>query len=93
MNRQELIEAIAARLGCTQKTAGDFLEATIAEITTELKTGQNVTITGFGTFRISRRKARSGVLPRDPTVRIEIPAVNVPAFTAGKTFKDALQAK
>lgn len=91
MNRQELIEAVAAKLGITQKAAGDFLEGTIAVITQELKSGNQVTVTGFGTFRVSERKARSGVLPRDPNTRIQIPALKVPAFTAGKTFKDSIR--
>jgi DNA-binding protein HU-beta len=91
MNKQELIELIAENAGVTKKLAGDILDAAIAGITQGLKNGQTVTVTGFGTFRVSARKARSGVNPRDPKQRIQIPALRVPAFRAGKTLKDAVR--
>jgi len=91
MNRQELIDALAAKLGLSKKLVTEVLEGLIATITEELKKGKNVTVTGFGTFRISNRAARSGVSPRDPNQRIKIPALKVPAFRAGKTLKDAIR--
>ena len=51
----------------------------------------SVTITGFGTFRVSERAARSGVNPRNPEQKIQIPAMKLPAFKAGKSFKDAVR--
>ena len=91
MNRQELIEAIAAKLGISKRLASDFVEGFIAVVTGELRKGNNVTVTGFGTFRVSQRAARSGVSPRNPQQRIQIPALKVPAFRAGKTLKDAIR--
>lgn len=91
MNKQELIEAVADKTGLTKKMVGDVLDAAISTITSALRLGQNVTVTGFGTFRVSTRKARSGVSPRDPEQRIQIPALKVPAFKAGKTLKDAIR--
>lgn len=91
MNRQELIEAIAAKLGLSKRLVTEVLEAFIGTVTGELKKSNNVTVTGFGTFRVSQRAARSGVSPRDPNHRIEIPALKVPAFRAGKTLKDAIR--
>jgi len=91
MNRQELIDALADRLGLSKRLVAEILEGLVATITVELKKGKNVTVTGFGTFRVSHRAARSGVSPRNPTQRIEIPALKVPAFRAGKTLKDAIR--
>lgn len=91
MNRQELIDALAEKLGLSKRLVTEVLEGLISTITAELKKGNNVTVTGFGTFRVSQRAARSGVSPRNPQQRIEIPALRVPAFRAGKTLKDAIR--
>ncbi len=91
MTKQDLVTAIAAAAGITKKTADVSLNAVIEAITKELKRGKSVTITGFGTFRISKRAARMGVNPRNPSEKIKIPAMNIPAFKAGKTLKDAVR--
>jgi len=91
MTKQDLVNAIASSAGLTKKAAGDALEAVIASITGELKKGNNVTITGFGTFRVSKRAARTGVNPRNPSEKIKIPAMKLPAFKAGKSLKDAVR--
>ncbi len=91
MTKQDLVSAIADQAGLTKKAAGDALEAVIASITGELKKGNSVTITGFGTVRISARAARTGVNPRNPSEKIKIPAMNLPAFKAGKSLKDAVR--
>lgn len=91
MNKQDLIAAVAAAAGISKRTADETLEALIGAITAELKKGRKITITGFGTFRISKRAARTGVNPRHTTQRIKIPAMNVPAFKAGKSLKDAVR--
>ena len=91
MTKQELITSIAAAAGVTKKTAIVSLDAVLDSITGELKKGKNVTITGFGTFRVSKRAARTGVNPRNPSQRIKIPAMNIPAFKAGKSLKDAIR--
>ena len=91
MSKQELIAAIADAAGITKRAGSDALEALISTVTKELKKGHNVTVTGFGTFRISKRQARTGVNPRNPTQKISIPAMKVPSFKAGKTLKDAVR--
>ncbi len=91
MTKQDLVAAVAAGAGISKRVASDALEAVLATVTKELKKGNNVTITGFGTFRISHRAARTGVNPRNPTQKIKIPAMNVPAFKAGKSLKDAVR--
>jgi len=91
MSKQDLINAIANAAGITKRAASDALESIIGTITSELKKGRNVTVTGFGTFRVSHRAARMGVNPRNPTQKISIPAMKVPAFKAGKSLKDAIR--
>ncbi len=91
MTKQDLVAAVAAGAGVSKRVASDALEAVLASVTKELKKGNNVTITGFGTFRISHRAARTGVNPRNPSQKIKIPAMNVPAFKAGKSLKDAVR--
>jgi len=91
MTKQDLITAIASAAGVTKKTANQSLDAVLESITKELKKGKNVTITGFGTFRVSKRAARTGVNPRNPSQKIKIPAMNIPAFKAGKSLKDAVR--
>jgi nucleoid DNA-binding protein len=91
MTKQDLVAAVASAVGVSKKVAGEALEAVLSTVTKELKKGKNVTITGFGTFRISHRAARTGVNPRNPSQKIKIPAMNVPAFKAGKSLKDAVR--
>lgn len=91
MSKQDLIAIIADASGITKRAAADALEALVGTVTKELKKGKSVTITGFGTFRVSKRAARSGVNPRNPSQKISIPAMKVPSFKAGKTLKDAIR--
>ena len=89
MTKSALVASIADKAGLTKKAAGDALEAFIATITETLSGGGQVTITGFGTFKISHRKARTGVNPQNPSQKIQIKASNVPTFKAGKQLKEA----
>ena len=91
MTKQDLVNTAATKAGVTKKAAGEVLDAILAAITASLKKGQNVTITGFGTFRVSKRAARTGVNPRNPSEKIKIPAMKLPAFKAGKSLKDAVR--
>lgn len=91
MTKQDLVAAIASAAGITKKTASESLDAVLDSITKELTKGRNVTITGFGTFRVSHRAARTGVNPRNPSQKIKIPAMKIPAFKAGKSLKDAVR--
>ena len=91
MTKQDLINAAAQAAGITKKSAAEALDAMLGTITKSLKKGDNVTITGFGTFRVSKRSARKGVNPRDPKKEIKIPAMKLTAFRAGKTLRDAVR--
>jgi len=91
MTKQDLVASVASSVGVSKKVAGEALDSVLSSITMELKKGKNVTITGFGTFRISHRAARTGVNPRNPSQKIKIPAMSVPAFKAGKSLKDAVR--
>lgn len=93
MNKAELINRIAEKIGVSKKQAEDMLEAMLEITTNTLKEGGEVTLTGFGTFSAKERSARGGVNPQKPSERIQIPAVTVPKFKAGKALKDALKNK
>jgi|TARA_B100000427_G_C15221993_1_gene469427 DNA-binding protein HU-beta len=91
MTKQDLIAAAAAASGVTKKDSQAVLDAVLDTITASLAKGESVTITGFGTFRVSERAARNGVNPRNPQEKISIPAMKLPAFKAGKSLKDAVR--
>lgn len=91
MTKQDLVAAIAQKAGLTKKAAADALEAVVSTVTATLKKGDSVTITGFGTFRVSARAARTGVNPRNPSEKIKIPAMKLPTFKAGKSLKDSVR--
>jgi DNA-binding protein HU-beta len=89
MNRAELIEEVA-KATCTKKEAEEAVGATLAAIQKALKKGDSVTLVGFGTFSVSKRKARKGRNPQTGEV-IKIAAKKVPVFKAGKGLKDAVK--
>lgn len=91
MTKTEMVDAVATSAGITKKSAAAVLEAVTDIITKDLKKGNNVVITGFGTFRVSKRVARTGVNPRNPSEKIKIPAMKVPTFKAGKALKEAVR--
>ncbi|MFA5134810.1 MAG: HU family DNA-binding protein [Patescibacteria group bacterium] len=93
MNKAELINRISEKVGTSKKQTEDMLEAFEQIITGKLKEGEEVTLTGFGTFMARERSARAGVNPQNPSERIQVPAVTVPKFKAGKSLKDALKNK
>jgi len=93
MNKAALIEKIAAEAAVTKKQAEDMIEGLVKIIIDELKAGNEVTITGFGTFMAKTRHARGGVNPQKPSERIQIPEVKVAKFKTGKTLKDALKGR
>lgn len=90
MNKDKLIDAVAAKLGSTKSEAERAINATLDEVTSALSQGEEVSLTGFGTFAVSSRKARPGVNPRTGE-KIQIAAVKVPKFRAGKNLKEAVR--
>lgn len=91
MTKQELIEEIAAKCGITKRAAAMAMDVLVDSIGKMLKKGSKVTITGFGTFSVSKRSARSGVNPRNPHQKIQIPAMKTPHFKAGKSLKEMVR--
>lgn len=89
MNKQELIENIAASADITKAAAGRALDSVLDSITDSLKKGDAVVLVGFGTFSVRSRAARIGRNPQTGQ-EIRIEAANVPAFKAGKALKDAV---
>lgn len=91
MKKGEFIERLAEKLGVNKSQAEAFVDAFETTIIDTLQKGDDVTLTGFGTFMAKTRSARMGVNPQNPSERIQIPEVIVPKFKAGKTLKDALK--
>lgn len=89
MNKAELIEEIA-KVTCSKKEAELALGAALAAIQKTLKKGGTVTLVGFGSFGVAKRKARKGRNPQTGEV-LKIKAKKVPTFKAGKGLKDAVK--
>jgi DNA-binding protein HU-beta len=90
MTKADLVEKIASDAGLSKADAQRALDAMIENIKKALKKNQKVTLVGFGTFSVSKRKARKGRNPRTGE-EIKIPASKVPKFTPGKGLKDAIR--
>lgn len=90
MNKSALVDHIAAKTKLTKKAVADVLEAFMGGVMTTVKKGESVTLTGFGTFKASKRQARTGRNPQTGA-SIKIPARTVPAFRPGKEFKDMVK--
>jgi DNA-binding protein HU-beta len=90
MTKTELIDKVSSSAGITKAEAGKTIDTTLKSIGVSLKKGQKVILVGFGTFSVSKRKARNGRNPRTGK-EIKIPAIRVPKFTAGKILRDAVK--
>jgi len=91
MTKQEFVAEVARRSQLTTRDAGKAVEAFLETVTEQLKRGGEVTFTGFGKFTTQQRAARTGVNPRNPTEKVEIPAARVPKFSAGSSLKSAVK--
>ncbi|MBQ1507528.1 MAG: HU family DNA-binding protein [Ruminococcus sp.] len=92
MKKTELISAIAEQSGLTKKDAEAALTAALDTIVKAVAEGDKVQLSGFGIFEQRQRNARTGVDPRTGNP-IEIAATKVPAFKAGKAFKEVVNQK
>ena len=90
VNREMLVHAIVDKTDLSKKDIEAVLECMLDVITGELQKGNKVTLTGFGTFKVSQRAQREGINPQTKA-KITIPAMTVPKFTAGKTLKEAVK--
>jgi DNA-binding protein HU-beta len=89
MNKGELIDVVAGEAGLSKADATRAVEALLGAVTKALKSGDQVSLVGFGTFVAKKRAAREGRNPRTGEM-IKIPASVVPSFKAGKALKDAV---
>ena len=89
MTKSDLIERLAGKAEMTRPRAEELLDFLLNDVTEALKKGEKVNISGFGTFTVSNRKARTGRNPKTGEP-IEIPASRSAKFKAGKTLKEAL---
>jgi DNA-binding protein HU-beta len=92
MNRGELVDAIAAKAEVTKKDADTLIGAVLDTIMEAVAAGDKVTLVGFGSFESRERAAREGRNPQTGKT-LQIPATTVPAFSAGKQFKDMVADK
>ena len=92
MNKEELVQEIAKKSSVTQKEASEVLGALIETIQKTVSKGKKVTLVGFGTFESRKRAARIGRNPQTGK-ELKISATTVPAFSAGKKFKEAVNKK
>lgn len=90
MTKAELIEKMAKDAGVSKAAAGKALDSFVDGVKKTLKKGNKVALVGFGTFSISKRKARKGRNPRTGET-ISIKATKAPKFTSGKAFKEAVR--
>ena len=90
MNKEELVKAVAASAKLSQKDTAEIISATIYTIQKTVSKGKKVTLVGFGTFEPRKRAARVGRNPQTGK-EIKIAAKTVPAFTAGKKFKELVK--
>jgi len=89
VNKEELVNAVAAKTKLSKKDTEATVNAAVDAITAALAKGDKVTLVGFGTFQVRERAAREGRNPRTGGV-LKIAARKAPAFAAGKGLKEAV---
>ncbi len=87
MNKAELVEEVAGKVGLTKKETNNVVDAITSAITDSLVRNEKVILVGLGTFEVRRRKTRTGVNPQTRQ-RLVIPAMNVARFKAGKGLRE-----
>ena len=90
MTKDEMMAVMAESSGISKRQATEALGAFMHNVTKSLKAGNKVSFAGFGTFAVSKRKARAGRNPQTGAT-IQIPATKVPVFRAGKNLKEAIK--
>jgi DNA-binding protein HU-beta len=91
VTKQEFVDQLASKADLSRRDAAKAVDAFLDTITESLKSGQEVSFTGFGKFSTQRRAARQGVNPRNPSQKVQIPAATVPRFSAGSQLKQAVR--
>ena len=89
MNKDDLIAKVASEVNVSKADAAKAVDAVFGNITSTLKSGEDVRLVGFGTFLVANRAATTGRNPRTGE-SIQIPAKKVPKFRAGKLLKETV---
>lgn len=89
IGKSDLVQIIREEAGCTAVDAKNALEAVLGSVVSTVKKGGKVSLVGFGTFRLSKRAARTGRNPKTGEP-LKVKASKSLAFKAGKTVKDSL---
>jgi DNA-binding protein HU-beta len=92
MNKEELIQEVAKKTKASQKQVADIINASLDTIVKTVSRGKKITLVGFGTFEPRKRNARTGRNPQTGA-ELKIPAKVIPAFSAGKKFKELVAKK
>jgi len=92
LNKAELVDQLAGKTSMTKSATEKFVNAFVDCVEEALSAGNKVQLVGFGTFEVRERQARKGRNPKTGAV-IDIPATRVPAFKAGKDFKNMVNVK
>jgi len=87
MNKEELVKEISKKAKISQKQASEIISLTLDTIEKTVSKGKKVTLVGFGTFEARKRASRTGRNPQTGK-EIKIPSKTVPAFSAGKKFRE-----
>ena len=90
MNKSELVAVVAEKVDLTKKDTEKIVSAVFESIEESLSKGEKVQVMGFGTFDVQARKEREGRNPATGDI-IQIPAVQVPVFKAGKVLKSSVR--
>jgi DNA-binding protein HU-beta len=89
ISKADLVKELAEKTNIGQKDTKALVDGLFESVSSHLKQGDKVQLTGFGAFEVRERSARTGVRP-GTSEKIEIPASKYPAFKAGKTLKDEI---
>lgn len=90
VSKADLVDMVAEETGLSKKSVKETMDSLLEAMSTSIAKGSKVTLTGFGTFEVRKRKARTGVKP-GTTEKIKIPASKYPAFKPGKGLKDRVR--
>lgn len=90
VSKADLVDKVAEETGMKKKDVKTIMDSVLEQVSTHLDKGHKVQLTGFGTFEVRNRKARTGVKP-GTTEKIKIPASKYPAFKPGKALKDKVK--
>jgi DNA-binding protein HU-beta len=91
VTKQDFVQKVGQKAGLSQREAAKAVDAFLESVTEALKSGDQVSFTGFGKFSTAHRAAREGVNPRNPGQKVHIPAARVPKFSAGSALKAAVK--